>query len=161
MVVNYDLPDDYESYVHRIGRTARAGKSGKSISLADEEYVFNLEAIEEFIQMKIPVVWPDMDEVAKVEDKSARLRPERWGKPRGAKRRAQAFVTPVRSPAQWYRQTRRVPSPGQGCTTEGGRTRPGWTTAATTAPALTGIFQELQKKKKGSFFSRLLGKGKK
>ena len=71
MVVNYDLPDDYESYVHRIGRTARAGKSGKSISLADEEYVFNLEAIEEFIQMKIPVVWPDMDEVAKVEDKSA------------------------------------------------------------------------------------------
>ncbi len=71
MVVNYDIPDDYESYVHRIGRTARAGKSGKSITLADEEYVFNLEAIEEFIQMKIPVVWPDMDEVAKIEDKSA------------------------------------------------------------------------------------------
>jgi ATP-dependent RNA helicase RhlB len=71
MVVNYDLPDDYESYVHRIGRTARAGKSGKSISLADEEYVFNLEAIETYIQMKIPVVWPDPDEVAKVEDKSA------------------------------------------------------------------------------------------
>ncbi len=71
MVVNYDIPDDYESYVHRIGRTARAGKSGKSITLADEEYVFNLEAIESFIQMKIPVVWPDMDEVAKIEDKSA------------------------------------------------------------------------------------------
>ncbi|MCK9546930.1 MAG: DEAD/DEAH box helicase [Sphaerochaeta sp.] len=71
MVVNYDIPDDYESYVHRIGRTARAGKSGKSITLADEEYVFNLEAIETFIQMKIPVIWPDMDEVAKIEDKSA------------------------------------------------------------------------------------------
>jgi ATP-dependent RNA helicase RhlB len=71
MVVNYDLPDDYESYVHRIGRTARAGKSGKSISLADEEYVFNLEAIENYIQMKIPVIWPDMEEVEKVEDKSA------------------------------------------------------------------------------------------
>ncbi len=71
MVVNYDLPDDYESYVHRIGRTARAGKSGTAIALADEEYVFNLEAIEAYIQMKIPVVWPDVDEVAKTEDKSA------------------------------------------------------------------------------------------
>ena len=34
LVLNYDLPEDYESYVHRIGRTARAGKSGKAISLA-------------------------------------------------------------------------------------------------------------------------------
>ncbi|HZJ88806.1 MAG TPA: DEAD/DEAH box helicase [Sphaerochaeta sp.] len=71
MVVNYDLPDDYESYVHRIGRTARAGKSGTSISLADEEYVFNLEAIEEFIQMKIPVIWPNEEAVKAIEDKSA------------------------------------------------------------------------------------------
>ncbi len=71
LVVNFDLPDDFESYVHRIGRTARAGKSGRAISLADEEYVFNLEAIEEFIQMKIPVVWPDEEAVKAVEDKSA------------------------------------------------------------------------------------------
>ena len=69
LVVNYDIPEDYESYVHRIGRTARAGKSGKSITLADEEYVFNLEAIEEFIQMKIPVIWPE--DLPEVEDKSA------------------------------------------------------------------------------------------
>ena len=69
LVVNYDIPEDYESYVHRIGRTARAGKSGKSITLADEEYVFNLEAIEEFIQMKIPVIWPE--NLPEVEDKSA------------------------------------------------------------------------------------------
>ncbi|MFA7128939.1 MAG: DEAD/DEAH box helicase, partial [Sphaerochaeta sp.] len=58
LVVNYDIPDDFESYVHRIGRTARAGKSGKSITLADEEYVFGLEPIESYIQMKIPVIWP-------------------------------------------------------------------------------------------------------
>ncbi|MFA5698365.1 MAG: helicase-related protein, partial [Sphaerochaeta sp.] len=68
MVVNYDIPEDYESYVHRIGRTARAGKSGKSITLADEEYVLNLEAIEEYIQMKIPVIWPE--NLPEVEDKS-------------------------------------------------------------------------------------------
>jgi ATP-dependent RNA helicase RhlB len=60
-VVNYDLPQDAEDYVHRIGRTARAGASGKAISLADEEFVLSLEAIEEFIGHKIPVEWPDED----------------------------------------------------------------------------------------------------
>jgi ATP-dependent RNA helicase RhlB len=58
-VINYDLPQDAEDYVHRIGRTARAGASGKAISLADEEYVLSLEAIEEFIGHKVPVEWPD------------------------------------------------------------------------------------------------------
>jgi ATP-dependent RNA helicase RhlB len=59
IVINYDLPQDPEDYVHRIGRTARAGASGKAISLADEEYVLSLEAIEEYIGFKIPVEWPD------------------------------------------------------------------------------------------------------
>jgi ATP-dependent RNA helicase RhlB len=57
-VINYDLPQDAEDYVHRIGRTARAGASGKAISLADEQYVLSLEAIEAFIGHKIPVEWP-------------------------------------------------------------------------------------------------------
>ncbi|MBI9094530.1 MAG: DEAD/DEAH box helicase [Sphaerochaeta sp.] len=72
LVVNYDIPDDFESYVHRIGRTARAGKSGKSITLADEEYVFGLEPIENFINMKIPVIWPAEGELPEVEDKSSK-----------------------------------------------------------------------------------------
>lgn len=54
LVVNYDLPEDRESYVHRIGRTARAGKSGKAVSLACERFVYSLEGIEAFINMKIP-----------------------------------------------------------------------------------------------------------
>lgn len=54
-VFNYDLPDDPEDYVHRIGRTGRAGASGCSISLACEEYVFNLPAIEDYIEHSIPV----------------------------------------------------------------------------------------------------------
>ncbi len=53
-VINYDLPFDAEDYVHRIGRTARAGASGKAISLACEEYVEGLEAIETYIGFKLP-----------------------------------------------------------------------------------------------------------
>lgn len=55
MVINYDLPQDCENYVHRIGRTARAGNSGKAISLASEGTADHLEDIESFIGMKIPV----------------------------------------------------------------------------------------------------------
>jgi ATP-dependent RNA helicase RhlB len=58
-VVNVDLPQDPEDYVHRIGRTARAGQSGKAISLADEDYVFSLDAIQRLIGMKIPVEHAD------------------------------------------------------------------------------------------------------
>nr|WP_314268058.1 ATP-dependent RNA helicase RhlB [uncultured Moellerella sp.] len=54
-VFNYDLPDDCEDYVHRIGRTGRAGESGHSISLACEEYSLNLPAIETYIQHSVPV----------------------------------------------------------------------------------------------------------
>lgn len=55
-VINYDLPEDAEDYVHRIGRTARAGASGKAISLACEEYVHSLPDIEDYISQKIPVM---------------------------------------------------------------------------------------------------------
>jgi ATP-dependent RNA helicase RhlB len=54
-VINYDLPQDAENYVHRVGRPARAGASGKAISLACEEYVESLEAIEQLTGFKIPV----------------------------------------------------------------------------------------------------------
>jgi len=53
-VVNFDLPQDAEDYVHRVGRTARAGASGNAISLACEEYVYSLAEIEEFIGEKLP-----------------------------------------------------------------------------------------------------------
>ena len=69
MVVNYDIPEDFENYVHRIGRTARAGKSGKAVTFACEKYVYGLEAIEKYISMKIPVEWPEANMF--VVDKSA------------------------------------------------------------------------------------------
>jgi len=54
-VINFDLPQDPEDYVHRIGRTARIGASGNAISLACEQYVYSLPDIEAFIEQKIPV----------------------------------------------------------------------------------------------------------
>jgi ATP-dependent RNA helicase RhlB len=58
-VINYDLPLDAEDYVHRAGRTARAGASGHAITLACEEYVDGLEAIERYIGFKLPHDFPD------------------------------------------------------------------------------------------------------
>ncbi len=55
-VINYDLAQDPEAYVHRIGRTARAGAKGKAVTLACEEYVHSLPDIEEYIGQKIPMV---------------------------------------------------------------------------------------------------------
>ncbi len=60
-VFNFDLPQDAEDYVHRIGRTGRAGAEGKAVSLACEEYVYSLEAIEKYIGQKIPVAWAEDD----------------------------------------------------------------------------------------------------
>jgi len=90
-IVNYDLPQNAENYIHRIGRTARAGKTGKAISLACEECVFHLEPIEELLGYKIPVVWPQEDWFK--EDKAGRVsvRPkERERPPRERTRRTKA-----------------------------------------------------------------------
>ncbi len=72
LVVNYDLPEDPEAYVHRIGRTARAGKSGKAITLVCERYVYGLEAIEALLNIKIPVISGTDEDY--LEDSSAGIR---------------------------------------------------------------------------------------
>ncbi len=76
MVVNYDLPENSENYVHRIGRTARVGKTGTAISLVCEQYVYGLESIEQFAKVKIPVEWADESLYAEVKTVSFRRRPE-------------------------------------------------------------------------------------
>ena len=58
-VYNWDLPQDPEDYVHRIGRTARAGATGKAISLVDEASAFSLEGVERFIGLRIRVEWAE------------------------------------------------------------------------------------------------------
>jgi ATP-dependent RNA helicase RhlB len=63
-VINYNLPDDPEDYVHRIGRTGRAGANGISISFASEDDSFNIPAIEEFLKKKLELTYPE-DELLK------------------------------------------------------------------------------------------------
>ena len=55
LVINFDLPNDAEDYVHRIGRTGRAGASGVAISFACEDYAMSLPEIEKYIGHKIEV----------------------------------------------------------------------------------------------------------
>jgi ATP-dependent RNA helicase RhlB len=84
-VINYDLPQDSESYVHRIGRTARAGKSGQAISLACENYVFHLEPLEEMLSYKLPVIWPEDDWFVK--DQAGPVKTSRRTKPKRTSRK--------------------------------------------------------------------------
>ena len=61
-IFNYDLPQDPEDYVHRIGRTARAGQEGDAISFGCETYVMSLPDIEAYIGRKIPVASVNSEE---------------------------------------------------------------------------------------------------
>ena len=65
-VINYDLPQDVEDYVHRIGRTARFGASGEAISFICEHYAYSMPDIEDFIGQKIPVKAITADLLAEV-----------------------------------------------------------------------------------------------
>ena len=71
-VINFDLPQLEEDYVHRIGRTARAGSSGKAISFACEDTAFYLPQIEAYIEMTLPVE-PITDELQPVVKKPAKV----------------------------------------------------------------------------------------
>lgn len=59
-VINYQLPEDAEDYVHRIGRTGRAGATGISISFVSEDDAFNLPAIEEYLGHAIECTQPEL-----------------------------------------------------------------------------------------------------
>jgi len=77
-VINYDLPQDVEDYVHRIGRTARFGASGEAISFICEEYAYSMPDIEDYIGEKVPVkpITPELllEEVIKPERREPRER---------------------------------------------------------------------------------------
>jgi len=65
-VFNYDVPQDPEDYVHRVGRTARAGASGKAITLGCDSWAIGLEAIEKLIGFQLPVEYVEDDMLAEV-----------------------------------------------------------------------------------------------
>ncbi|WP_150913026.1 DEAD/DEAH box helicase [Marinobacter halotolerans] len=66
-VFNYNLPDNAEDYVHRIGRTGRAGKTGVSVSFASEDDAFSLPAIESYISQKLTTAVPEEALMAEME----------------------------------------------------------------------------------------------
>jgi len=89
-VFNYDLPELGEDYVHRIGRTARAGKSGVAISFACEDHAMNLIDIESYTRKAIPTVSISNELLVTPEPpvkmKGGRLKPgARGGKPQGGR----------------------------------------------------------------------------
>jgi ATP-dependent RNA helicase RhlB len=73
-VINYDLPQDAEDYVHRIGRTARVGAEGKAITLACEEYVYSIDAIQRYVGYELPTEFADDDLYAEVRPRERRPR---------------------------------------------------------------------------------------
>jgi ATP-dependent RNA helicase RhlB len=130
-VFNFDLPQDPEDYVHRIGRTARAGASGDAVSFACEDYSFSLPDIEAYIEHKIqsaPVtseLLPELKPPAKRERKprdDKRGRGRRGGGPGGQAARGKR---PERGS-----QDKRSPQKQRGKTGEDKRERP----AAKTTP---------------------------
>ena len=78
MVVNYDLPNESENYVHRIGRTARAGKTGKAYTFCSEQDVYNLPAIERYIEMQIPSRVADASMLGDDASEGVYIRTENW-----------------------------------------------------------------------------------
>jgi len=87
-VINYDLPQNPEDYVHRIGRTARAGKRGTAISIASEDDVYYLEPIEKLIDGKLPFVVADDDDLGKKLDEPIRKKSVSGKKSREGRRRS-------------------------------------------------------------------------
>jgi ATP-dependent RNA helicase RhlB len=73
-VINYDLPQDAEDYVHRIGRTARVGAEGKAITLACEEYVYSIDAIQRYVGYELPTQFADDDLYAEVRPRDRKPR---------------------------------------------------------------------------------------
>jgi ATP-dependent RNA helicase RhlB len=86
-VFNYDLPQDAEDYVHRIGRTARAGAAGDAISFGCEAYAISLPDIEHFIGRKIPVATFDRSKLVSELPHTPSHRPHRHGAEQGSQRR--------------------------------------------------------------------------
>jgi ATP-dependent RNA helicase RhlB len=94
-VINYNLPQDSEDYVHRIGRTGRAGAIGTSISFADEFDSYELPKLEEFLGTKVKCIYPDANLLVPIPEIHARLikekvlprsRPRTSGPRRGPRR---------------------------------------------------------------------------
>ncbi len=85
LVINYDVPHDEEDYVHRIGRTARAGRNGRAITLVSEKEQAEFKQIEHFLERTI-----DKNEIPNQLGKGPEYTGHSEGKPRGKQERRKA-----------------------------------------------------------------------
>lgn len=81
LVINYELPDDPENYVHRIGRTGRAGQKGKATSLLGDRDVEALQRIENYMQLKLKIGWIEDAELVNASEMKPLPRESFQGKP--------------------------------------------------------------------------------
>lgn len=95
-VINYDLPQDAEDYVHRIGRTARAGASGEAISYICEKYAYSIMEIEEFIGHSLPKNSIDPSLLVPVKGAPPRRRRDRGPRGSGREHRGEMRDRPPR-----------------------------------------------------------------
>ncbi len=85
VVINYDLPEKPEDYVHRIGRTARAGREGRAISLATPDQRGNIRSIERLMNINLPISG-GQELVANISPNARPMHHARSSRPRGARR---------------------------------------------------------------------------
>jgi ATP-dependent RNA helicase RhlB len=116
-VINYDLPQDSEDYVHRIGRTARVGAEGKAITLACEDYVYSLDAIQRYVGYELPTEFADDGLYAEVRPRDSRPRrtDSRRGRPSGPRSEKSRPGDSEKKPRRRRRRRpKRKPSGGNG-----------------------------------------------
>ena len=123
-VINYDLPQDPEDYVHRIGRTARVGAEGRALTLACEDYVYSLDAIQRFVGYELPTAFADDSLYAEVRPRERRPRTSapRSGRPhygRSSERHQDPSPDDAEKPRK--RRRRRRPRSKPGTPSEGNR----------------------------------------
>ena len=87
-VINYDLPDDTENYVHRIGRTGRAGHEGRAISFATPEQGRDIRNIENLIKTALPI-----SEHPELSSEEFRTQTVYRSRPRGSARRSKSSLS--------------------------------------------------------------------
>ena len=79
LVINYDLPDDTENYVHRIGRTGRAGHKGRAISFATPEQGKDIKNIEKLIKTALPIIdHPELPKESFIEQPGGHHKPKQY-----------------------------------------------------------------------------------
>ena len=108
LVINYDVPRDAEDYIHRVGRTARAGKEGRAVTLVNEDDQFYFGKIERFLGHEIPKL-PLPEGLTEVPDYNPRRQPAKKSSRRasGKQQRQQGQQKPQKKSRGGNRNNRR------------------------------------------------------